>query len=251
MLTPKNWADFQHYKNRSPAWIKLHRGLLDDFEFACLPLASRALAPMLWLLASEYDDGVITASLQEIAFRFRTSVEDLQSALTPLIESKFFDASGVLAERKQSACLEREREEEDIEKRKSEKRARDDDWPSDFRTQFWERYPNKVGKPKALNKLEAARRRGVNWLDLMAGLNSYIRDKPPDRQWLNPETFINQERWADQPATVSPANAKVESLASVAKRHAESGISFGERPTGIRIVEGGSNVRLLPQAGGE
>jgi transposase InsO family protein len=30
----------QHYKERSPRWIKLHRKTLDDYEFQCLPLAS-------------------------------------------------------------------------------------------------------------------------------------------------------------------------------------------------------------------
>jgi hypothetical protein len=81
----------------------------------------------------------------------------------------------------------------------------DDGWPSDFREQFWNRFPNKVGKPKALAKLEGCRRRGVAWTAIMSGLDRYIRDKPPDRAWLNPETFINQERWADQPAVTYEA----------------------------------------------
>lgn len=79
----------------------------------------------------------------------------------------------------------------------------DDDWPDDFRDRFWARYPHKVGKPKALAKLEAARKRGISWHSIMNGLERYIRDKPPERSWLNPETFLNQERWADEPATVS------------------------------------------------
>lgn len=56
-LVPKNWTSFQHYKDRAPPWIRLHRGLLDDYEFQCLPVASRALAPMLWLLASAETSG--------------------------------------------------------------------------------------------------------------------------------------------------------------------------------------------------
>lgn len=108
IITPKNWDSFQHYKNRAPAWIKLHRGLLDDFAFSRLPVASRALAPILWLLASEYDDGAIDAPLEELAFRFRMSDADLRTALTPLIDSGFFLASETLAECKQPACLEKE-----------------------------------------------------------------------------------------------------------------------------------------------
>lgn len=82
----------------------------------------------------------------------------------------------------------------------------DDDWPPDYRDRFWDRYPNKVGKPKALAKLDACRKRRIPFNAIMDGLDRYIRTKPPDRQWLNPETFINQERWNDQPAPVSQGN---------------------------------------------
>lgn len=113
MLTPKNWATFQHYKDRKPPWIKLHRGLLDDYAFACLPLASQALAPRLWLLASEYEDGKITANLDEISFRLHVPIDALKEALKPLVKSGFFDdASGLLAECKQELLLEREEERE-------------------------------------------------------------------------------------------------------------------------------------------
>lgn len=76
----------------------------------------------------------------------------------------------------------------------------DDGWPENFKDQFWDAYPNKVGKPKALAKLEGCRKRRVEWTAIMQGLARYIESKPPDRAWLNPETFLNQERWADQPA---------------------------------------------------
>jgi hypothetical protein len=48
----KNWKTCQHYKKRNPPWIKLHRSTLDDLDFLKLPVASKALAPYLWLLAS-------------------------------------------------------------------------------------------------------------------------------------------------------------------------------------------------------
>lgn len=116
MLTPKNWSEFQHYKDRSPAWIKLHRKLLDDYDFHCLPVASRALAPLLWLLASEYENGIITATSQELAYRLRMNEGELLTAIKPLIDSGFFitdeNASGLLAECKHGACLEKEKEKE-------------------------------------------------------------------------------------------------------------------------------------------
>jgi hypothetical protein len=113
-LTPKKWEEFQHYKDRAPTWIKLHKRLLDDFAYHRLPVASKALAPMLWLLASEYEGGVIDASLDEIAFRMHLSPNDMAEALNPLIESGFFtveqDASNTLADCKQVAIPEKEEE---------------------------------------------------------------------------------------------------------------------------------------------
>lgn len=124
-LTTKNWSEFQHYKDRAPLWIKLHRGLLDNFEWHALPDASKALAPMLWLIASEYEGGVIESTTRKLCFRLRYDETRFLSALNPLIEAGFFlaehDDSGVLAEAERTASLEKRREE--IEKREeTEKR---------------------------------------------------------------------------------------------------------------------------------
>jgi hypothetical protein len=119
-LTPKDWTDFQHYKDRSPIWIKLHRKLLDNYDFSRLPVASRALAPMLWLLASEYDGGIITASLLEIAFRLRMTEGEVAEALNPLLEAKFFTSdSKPLAKRKPKASLEKRQRRDREEKRRA------------------------------------------------------------------------------------------------------------------------------------
>jgi hypothetical protein len=128
VLAVKNWAKFQHYEHRRPPWIKLHRELLDDYDFQCLPLASRALAPMLWLLASESSiDGIIQMdSYQHLAFRLRTVESDLKVALDPLIKAGFFeDASGVLAGSVQPATPETETETE------TEKISLSEEKPSD------------------------------------------------------------------------------------------------------------------------
>lgn len=113
MLRVKNWKEFQHYKDRSPPWIKLHKGLLDDYEYQCLPLASRALAPMIWLLASESSDGCIDGDHKKLAFRLRVSEKEIRDGLIPLIEKGFLiDDSKALADRNQDACLETETETE-------------------------------------------------------------------------------------------------------------------------------------------
>lgn len=117
IIAPKNWQEFQHYKDRAPSWVKLHRSLLDNYDFHCLPVASKALAPMLWLLASEHQDGHLDADHQKIAFRLRMQASEVADAITPLMQKGFFvvvdDASKLLAETEQDASLEREKETEE------------------------------------------------------------------------------------------------------------------------------------------
>jgi hypothetical protein len=113
MLRPKNWSEYQHYKDRNPPWIKLHRDLLNDRDFMCLPIASKAIAPLLWLLASEAKNGEFNADVVELAFRLRMTTKEVNDGLKPLISKGFFvDASGVLANCKQLAIPETETETE-------------------------------------------------------------------------------------------------------------------------------------------
>lgn len=122
ILRPKNWSDFQHYKNRSPPWVRLHKRLLDDRVFQRLPVASRALAPMLWLLASESEDletGQFDGSVEELAFRLRLPEKEIEAAVKPLIQHGFFevvqDASNALATCLQRAVPEERRDRGDTE----------------------------------------------------------------------------------------------------------------------------------------
>ena len=111
LMRPKSWGDFQHYKDRFPPWIKLHRSLLTDREFMCLPIASKALAPLLWLLASESKDGSFDGSLDELQFRLHISRKDYEDGIKPLIDKGFFIVdSEVLADCLQVATPERETE---------------------------------------------------------------------------------------------------------------------------------------------
>jgi hypothetical protein len=133
LLQPKNWAVFQHYKDRCPPWIKLHRDLLNDRSYMRLPIASKALAPMLWLLASESKDGVFDGSLDELVFRLHITEKDYQAGVKPLIDNNFFTVvSGVLAERLQTAIPETERETETETETKKEKKTLGKRLASDF-----------------------------------------------------------------------------------------------------------------------
>lgn len=134
LLQPKNWAVFQHYKDRCPPWIKLHRDLLNDRVFMRLPIASKALAPLLWLLASETKDGQFDGSLDELVFRLHITPKEYEDGLKPLIDKGFFTiASGVLAECYQDAIPETEGEtERETETKERQKRQVATRLPKDF-----------------------------------------------------------------------------------------------------------------------
>ena len=131
LLQPKNWAVFQHYKDRCPPWIKLHRDLLNDRVFMRLPIASKAIAPMLWLLASESKDGVFDGSLDELVFRLHITEKDYKTGVKPLIDKEFFIVvSGVLADRKQLAIPETETEGETEKERDTPEGVSNEVWDS-------------------------------------------------------------------------------------------------------------------------
>ena len=54
----KDWKKHQHYKDRNPPWIKLHKDLLHDYEFTCLQDASKLQLMLIWLLASQMDNRI-------------------------------------------------------------------------------------------------------------------------------------------------------------------------------------------------
>lgn len=192
-LQVKGWGDFQHYKDRSPPWIKLHKSLLDNYEYQCLPVASRALAPMLWLLASENNDGSFDGDIKKLAFRLRTTEKEVIEGLEPLIQAGFVVSdSDVLAECKRDAMPETE------ERQRRDREENTPATPNGF-ADFWSAYPEKVGKGAA----ESA------WKKLKPDLQTVLKAIEAQRKsekWLggyipNPATWLNQKRWLDEVET--------------------------------------------------
>lgn len=138
LLQPKNWGVFQHYKDRCPPWIKLHRDLLNDRVFMRLPLASKAIAPLMWLLASESKDGIFDGSMDELMFRLHISDKEYQQGVKPLIDNGFFTvACGLLAERLQVATPETETEAERETEKETKKKATGVACPDFVDAQVW------------------------------------------------------------------------------------------------------------------
>lgn len=219
-LAPKNWREFQHYKDRSPPWIRLQRKLLDDRDFHRLPVASRALAPMLWLLASESVDGAFDGSPAELAFRLRQSEREVVAALNPLIEAKFFtvvqEASDALAERLHGAVPETETETEALQTQR-QCTAPDD---GELFERFWKAWPKHEGKKKAaeafakLKPDEALLQRMLAAIEAKRRTDSWTKS---GGQFIPlPATWLNGMRWEDEvgPAAGQPPPQTVPSNAA-------------------------------------
>ena len=190
-LIPKNWDTFQHYRDRCPPWIKLHREILNDKQFMCLPLASKAIAPLLWLLASESKNGEFDASIDELSFRLRITSKEVEQGLNPLINNGFFiDASTMLAPCLQLARPETEREGE----RETKKKVFSDD---KFDA-FWIAYPKKVAKEDAILAWKKIKIDDLIFAQMLKAIKDQKLIEIEKKFIPNPATWLNKKRWEDE-----------------------------------------------------
>lgn len=81
----KNWKKFQHFKDRRPPWIKLHREILEHRDIHIISDNSFRVLVGLWLLASEDEtlQGILP-SIEDITFRLRINKPKLEKVLHEL-----------------------------------------------------------------------------------------------------------------------------------------------------------------------
>lgn len=94
MIRIKDWMEYQHYKDRNPPWVKLHKKLMTSFEWHCLHNDSKVLALNLWWLASEHDDatsGLVTDNMQKIAFKARMDEKRVVECIRELERHGFIE----------------------------------------------------------------------------------------------------------------------------------------------------------------
>lgn len=104
----KNWSKFQHFKDRKPPWVKLHRDLLDDMEWHLLePKASKVLIG-LWIIAAEYDGNL--PDNKTLAFRLRLSENEIKEAVSKLGHWLIHDDISMISKGYQDDTIEPETE---------------------------------------------------------------------------------------------------------------------------------------------
>jgi hypothetical protein len=132
----KNWAKFQHFKDRRPPWVKLYRDILDDLEWHELdPLAAKVLV-MLWLIASE-NDGRIPDN-KTLAFRLRLTEVKTKEIIIKLSHWLEQDDINKISKGYQVDLPERETETEIETETKREKNATSVACPPDVDQQIWD-----------------------------------------------------------------------------------------------------------------
>jgi hypothetical protein len=105
----RKWDQFQHYKERTPPWIKLHRSVLDKREWYALSGDACKLLAECWLVASEDPDGWIPLSTADLTWRLRRSDPSHMATLLQELERLDFvdlsdhDSRPPLAERTHDA----------------------------------------------------------------------------------------------------------------------------------------------------
>lgn len=81
----KNWKKFQHFKDRSPPWIKLYRDILEDYDINMISSDAFRGLIKIWLIASEdkAQKGNLPP-LPELSFRLRMNENECLDLLRQL-----------------------------------------------------------------------------------------------------------------------------------------------------------------------
>lgn len=205
----KNWAKHQHFKDRTPPWIKLYREILEDPDWHELDGDAAKTLVGLWLIASE-DEGKTGAlpSLKKMAFRLRVNESQLKQTLIKLSEWLILDDDAVITERyhgdaperETETKLEKEEEKATVQPAAAPRRSAKDVPYSDDFERFWASYPAKQKKQEAMNSWAKQGLEGESdWLIAHVQMM-----KAQDDNWRRGyvpmgATYLNQKRWEDVP----------------------------------------------------
>ena len=146
----KNWEKFQHFKDRTPPWIKLYRNLLDDPDWHELDPAASKILVMLWLVASEshQSDGVLPHT-KKLAFRLRISEKNLCNVLSQLSNWLIQLDNSTITDCYQTDAPERAREETETETETDIRASAKQESQLEHFETFWVSYPRKKNKGDA------------------------------------------------------------------------------------------------------
>jgi len=107
-IVVRNWERFQHYRDRTPVWIKVYTELLDDPNYLTLTLAERGILQGLWLMTAN-SRGIVPRSTSYLSRKLGGKIRDQQLASLNHAGYITFSASKPLAHCYQPASATRAR----------------------------------------------------------------------------------------------------------------------------------------------
>ena len=229
-----NWSSYQSYKDRKPPWIRFHKSMLDNYEFHMMSVNSRAILPMLWLLASEDDDptsGLIKDSYKKIAFRLRCNEKEIVRATQECAENGFIQVI------ENQACIEsvhdplRNRISTVTPETEAETYREETETELMFKfEEFWNLYGIKKGRAKCEVSFKRLLKKGTKFSVLMKGLEGYqseCRKKDIATEFIkNPLTWLNGKHWNDEYERELTREERIEEI----RRNIEEPTQLGEEP---------------------
>lgn len=203
----KNWERFQHYKDRNPPWIKLHRDLLASETWVSVDDASRVLAIACMLLAAATDNRIPDNPRYVQRVAYLSGLPDFG----PLVEIGFLelltdqgvavDSSEMLADAsKVQAPASASAQEAEAEKRKKEHMSGKPDVAAEIIGYLNERSGRSFQNVKANTDLVKARmREGATVEVIKAVIDAKVRqwnNDPKMAEYLRPETLFGAKKFA-------------------------------------------------------
>lgn len=196
----KDWEKFQHFKDRSPPWVKLYKYLLDDPDWHELDAESAKILVMLWLVASEdpTKEGVLP-SIKKTAFRLHITEAKLNQSLTKLYHWVIHDDISAISSRYQVDAPERAGEETETE---TETDAPAQNSSARFE-EFWLAYPKKKSKgdaEKAFKALKVDAALHETILSAISVAKQSAEWQKDGGQFIQyPATWLRARGWEDEP----------------------------------------------------
>jgi len=197
----RNWARYQHYKNRNPVWVKLHTSILDDYNFTRLTPMARLTFLLLAPLAARVSNKI---PYSRVWVAEKLSLRQDMVKLDELIENNYlvpYIASKSLASCYQDASTEkrqRQRQRSETEKKPSTPLVSDPDFDS-----FWSAYPRKKNKGAAKRAWKKIKPNGglvaviLNAIAVQKRSHDWRKENgdfiPYPASWLNAEGWLNEE----------------------------------------------------------
>ncbi len=193
----KNFELYQHYKDRSPPWIKFHTAVLDDYDFGKLPDQTKWHIAAIWLLASR-SENKLPYDPDWISRRINAS-EPVN--LDALCEAGFIIVDQPQQDMEQVASKTPAKRLSRGEKRRAEETA--PEILSEFEV-WYAAYPRHEAKDDALNAYLKARKRTEPAV-LLSGARGYAAspNRKPDFTKL-PATWLNKGCWMDEREIARP-----------------------------------------------